>query len=252
MILGRDPESNQTTLYMCGKCQGKGVNKTEDEDKISLQKVSMDWNVANVAVGFDHSAMLLESGEVKVVGRNVYGQLGCDLIGESKEWIDLEVSPTLFKNKASDIKVTRISCGSYHTSLIAKYVENGKQKTGLFYTGSYGRGTKTSSLVYLPVPCANDDELVDVKSGQNYACVLTRNGCVFGFGRNASGQLGIGPVTTKNKEVAKPTKMKGIENVKIVALSCGGSHTALVTSNHMVLVCGDNGSGQLGLGDKKE
>ncbi|KAM7351611.1 protein RCC2 isoform 1-T2 [Cochliomyia hominivorax] len=64
------------------------------------------------------------------------------------------------------------------------------------------------------------------------------------FGRNPSGQLGL-PDT---KLCEKPTLIPGLEKVNIVQAAVGRHHSLFLTDTGSVYACGDNKSGQCGIG----
>uniref|UniRef100_W8C2G6 Protein RCC2 n=1 Tax=Ceratitis capitata TaxID=7213 RepID=W8C2G6_CERCA len=65
------------------------------------------------------------------------------------------------------------------------------------------------------------------------------------FGRNPSGQLGLPDV----KICEKPTPVIGLENFNIVQVACGRHHSLFLTDTGRVYACGDNKSGQCGIGN---
>lgn len=65
------------------------------------------------------------------------------------------------------------------------------------------------------------------------------------FGRNPSGQLGL----AEQKICEKPTFIPDLEKVNIVQAACGRHHTLFLTDSGVVYACGDNKSGQCGVGN---
>ncbi|CRK93336.1 CLUMA_CG006877, isoform A [Clunio marinus] len=64
------------------------------------------------------------------------------------------------------------------------------------------------------------------------------------FGRNNCAQLGQ-PVL---KSFEKPTAVPGLEGFNIIDAACGRNHTLFLTDTGLVYACGDNKSGQCGVG----
>ena len=54
---------------------------------------------------------------------------------------------------------------------------------------------------------------------------MTKNGEVYSFGENESGQLGLG----HNDEQEKPTFIETFKGIKINKISCGMAHAGVVT-----------------------
>lgn len=65
------------------------------------------------------------------------------------------------------------------------------------------------------------------------------------FGRNQWGQLG----QPEQKVYEKPTIVPGLENYNIIQAACGRNHTLFLTDAGTVYACGDNKSGQCGVGN---
>lgn len=67
-----------------------------------------------------------------------------------------------------------------------------------------------------------------------------------GFGRNPSGQLGL---SQDIKLVEKPTIIPALEQLNIVQAAAGRHHTLFLTDTGTVYACGENKSGQCGVGN---
>ncbi|KAJ8920772.1 hypothetical protein NQ315_004913 [Exocentrus adspersus] len=77
-------------------------------------------------------------------------------------------------------------------------------------------------------------------------CVLvTEEGNAMTFGRNPFGQLGLDHTVTKNT----PQLVPALENMNIIGAACGRHHTLFLTDTGTVYACGDNRSGQCGVGN---
>lgn len=102
-------------------------------------------------------------------------------------------------------------------------------------------GRKVKSLPGRPI--------VDVRSGDKHSIMFTKDGEVYAWGRNASGQLGVEDFVIRNK----PTRVmffSGVEGRKVSLIACGAAFTIVATEQKEVYSFGHNESGQLGLGDK--
>lgn len=67
-----------------------------------------------------------------------------------------------------------------------------------------------------------------------------------GFGRNPSGQLGLGKDI---KLVEKPTIIPVLDQLNVVQAAVGRHHTLFLTDTGTVYACGENKSGQCGVGN---
>eukprot|EP00696_Hemimastix_kukwesjijk_P012569 gnl/Hemi2/25814_TR8683_c0_g1_i1.p1 gnl/Hemi2/25814_TR8683_c0_g1~~gnl/Hemi2/25814_TR8683_c0_g1_i1.p1 ORF type:complete len:118 (+),score=3.74 gnl/Hemi2/25814_TR8683_c0_g1_i1:454-807(+) len=74
---------------------------------------------------------------------------------------------------------------------------------------------------------------------------LSDSGVVYTWGMGSEGQLGLGSKTDANF----PSTVHALDSKKIVQLSCGGAHTAVVTDKGEAFLFGRGRYGQLGGGD---
>lgn len=65
------------------------------------------------------------------------------------------------------------------------------------------------------------------------------------FGRNQFGQLG----QPEARVYEKPTLIPDLQHVNIIQAACGRNHTLFLTDAGVVYACGDNKSGQCGIGN---
>ncbi|XP_055382025.1 protein RCC2 homolog [Condylostylus longicornis] len=75
--------------------------------------------------------------------------------------------------------------------------------------------------------------------------VVNTEGQALTFGRNPFGQLG----QSELKCYEKPTLVPGLENLNIIQAAAGRNHTLFLSDNGTVYACGDNKSGQCGIGN---
>lgn len=67
------------------------------------------------------------------------------------------------------------------------------------------------------------------------------------FGRNPHGQLGL----DNNLSQVTPQIVPALENMNIIGAACGRHHTLFLTDSGTVYACGDNRSGQCGVGNQQ-
>ena len=115
--------------------------------------------------------------------------------------------------------------------------------------GQLGLNSKETQYSPQKVQCFLFEEnqanlrIIDINAGFNHSFMITSNSSLFSFGGNSFGQLGLG---TKLKQ----TIAKGLAPLpeKPKKVSCGYNYTLILTENGKIYACGDNSSGQLGLG----
>lgn len=95
------------------------------------------------------------------------------------------------------------------------------------------------ALILMPVCSAQDPVLA---AGDQYSLGVNKDGVLFAWGLNTSGQLGDGTVISRSR----PVRITGINPVNTVA--AGGAHVLALLNDKTVWSWGQNGSGQLGDG----
>ncbi|PKD29807.1 Cell cycle control protein [Ruminococcus bromii] len=115
---------------------------------------------------------------------------------------------------------------------------------GRNYYGQLGVYSNADSKI--PIKVNNSSSTLPEKSvkyialGYYHSAAITKDGSLYMWGYNRSGQLGDGTTTDRY------TPVKIMDNVASVSL--GGSHSAAVTKDGSLYMWGDNGNGRLGDG----
>jgi len=89
-----------------------------------------------------------------------------------------------------------------------------------------------------------------VSGGDNFTLLVTDSGTVWSFGKNSSGQLGLGHTT----DARSPQQVQGLSPValslgNVVAIAAGQRHSLALTASGDLYSFGYNYFGQLGTGD---
>ena len=203
-------------------------------DKSStFQQLRFDEPVKSIACGIEHTVCLTEKGNVYSWGKNYHGQLGlADHVNK--------YSPQ--KVKLENISV--INCGPH-------------------YTIAYGNGILYMwgiSLIYLSLregDMSYDEpsiisyfqkDMVQISCGTFHVMYLFNDYDIFGWGDNTFKQLGI----DRGKSIKEPIEITFFKenNIKVISIKCGETHTMFLTSENKIYVCGTNEHGQLGLDSK--
>ncbi|CAB4011045.1 Hypothetical predicted protein [Paramuricea clavata] len=194
-----------------------------------------DKTITQVSCGAEHSAALAENGELYVWGSGSEGQLGLGIA-------ECEV-PSLLKFRS---KVAFVACGYYHTAVIT---ELGKLYTfGDNEAGKLGLEDNQCEDTEEPQQVKTLNEpAVFVACGGNHTAVLTKRGSLFTFGSGMHGQLGHGPAF---QDIALPKLVSTLQGKFASTVSCGESHTAVLTKNGEMYSFGDGRHGKLGMGDE--
>lgn len=78
-----------------------------------------------------------------------------------------------------------------------------------------------------------------------HSVLITEEGQAMSFGRNQFGQLGLNNTTTTEQ----PTVVPVLQDKNVIGAACGRNHTMFLTDTGTVYTCGDNRSGQCGVGN---
>lgn len=184
-----------------------------------------------IAAGRSHTCAVTTHGTVKCWGDNVWGQLGDGTTRAS-------ATPVEVQDLAG---VVALSGSGNHTCALTS--------AGLVFcwgaddSGQLGDGGTAARSV--PVRVAAVGEGVRAISGSaTHTCALLRSRAVSCWGDNGAGQLGAGtsPSGTGPREVV------GLPP-RSTAVSAGNGYTCVVFTGRTVRCWGDNGDGQLGVGD---
>jgi alpha-tubulin suppressor-like RCC1 family protein len=141
--------------------------------------------------------------------------------------------------------IASIACGHYHALALSS--RGNVYAWGSNSSGQLGCGDtqeRTSPVLVEFSDLEEGERVVQVAGGGAYSLALTSAGRVFSWGKNISGQLGLG---TGIMSVSRPAHVAALpDSVKMIA--CGEAHTLAVTRNSELFSWGNNFNNQLGLG----
>ncbi|XP_053317589.1 probable E3 ubiquitin-protein ligase HERC3 isoform X1 [Spea bombifrons] len=193
-----------------------------------------DEHIIHVACGQSHSLALTNQGQLFSWGAGTEGQLGHSTTDAS-----IPV-PRLIK-KLSQQKIQQVSCGNHHCLALADdgqlytWGQNNHGQLGLGSGfGSQSSPQRVKSLEGIP--------LAQVVAGGYHSFTLSLSGAVFGWGKNSEGQLGL----NDEKVRESPCLVKPLRTHKVVYISCGEGHTAILTKTGGLFTFGAGSYGQLG------
>lgn len=200
-------------------------------------KLPKNTTVTAVRAGCDHAIALTKTGTVLAWGGNADHQLGN---GGTKN--SGQPKPISF-GKGTRIK--SISTGCNHSLAVST---SGKVYAwGDNSLGQLGDGTtkprKKPVTVHLPAGTV----ATGVSAGCSFSFALTDKG-MFGWGSNASGQLGLAPATSVTTPTPVVFLFRGAGPGTITQLFAGCEFTVALFSKGAVLAWGDDLDGQLGDG----
>uniref|UniRef100_A0A8C1U9R9 HECT and RLD domain containing E3 ubiquitin protein ligase 3 n=1 Tax=Cyprinus carpio TaxID=7962 RepID=A0A8C1U9R9_CYPCA len=191
-----------------------------------------------VACGSQHSLFLLHDGSVYASGSNSCGQLGHDKGGWRPELVG-----------ALDAqKIAGVSCGQAHSLAVN---EQGQVFAwGAGEGGQLGLGT-AEEAVRVPrlIKKLCEHRISQVMCGNQHCIALSKDGQLFVWGENSSGQLGLGK---GEPSTLSPQPLKSLCGIPLAQISAGGDHSFALSLSGAVFGWGKNSTGQLGLNDEQD
>jgi alpha-tubulin suppressor-like RCC1 family protein len=207
-----------------------------------------------VALGDNHTCVLLTSGDVRCWGNNQFGQLG---LGNTNNLGDDEAITSVPPIKFPvGFKVKQITAGNDHTCALSEagtvicWGRNDRGQLGLGDTTTRGdKSSNTPEKIGL-VGIAPVKTIFSSYSG-DHNCAILVSEAVKCWGANDHGELGIGNVNDNGNapgeiEQNAPISL-GSSPVKHMAL--GFDHTCALLANNALHCWGNHQSGTLGNGD---
>ena len=158
------------------------------------------------------------------------------------------------------MKLTHASCGDVHTMVLTEageiYCFGGGSCGQLGFGDIFKMPLDVDRCPFMPVPKKIESlhglVITQLACGDSHSMALTKEGYVYAWGEATLGQLGLDdirdlPKNTENKPYQPyPTRVQQLNNKKIIAISCGETHTLALTDSGHLYSFGANGCGQLG------
>ncbi|XP_030674978.1 probable E3 ubiquitin-protein ligase HERC3 [Nomascus leucogenys] len=221
-------------VYTCGLNTKGQLGHEREGNKPEQIGALADQHIIHVACGESHSLALSDRGQLFSWGAGSDGQLGLMTTEDS-------VAVPRLIQKLNQQTILQVSCGNWHCLALAadgQFFTWGKNSHGQLGLGkefpSQASPQRVRSLEGIP--------LAQVAAGGAHSFALSLSGAVFGWGMNNAGQLGL----SDEKDRESPCHVKLLRTQKVVYISCGEEHTAVLTKSGGVFTFGAGSCGQLG------
>ncbi|KAJ9558736.1 hypothetical protein OSB04_013350 [Centaurea solstitialis] len=173
---------------------------------------------------------------VAVWGNGDYGRLGLGSL-ESK-W-----RPALC-SAFGDGNLREIACGGAHTLFLTD--AGNVYAAGLNDYGQLGLSDGRSYTLDPLEVSGLPEDIVKISAGYYHSSAITESGELYMWGKNSSGQLGLGRKAAK--VIPVPNKVDFLNEVPVKMAALGSDHSIAVTENGEVLSWGGGEYGRLGHG----
>lgn len=233
-------------IYSWGEESGGRLGHGVDSDVSQPKLVNAlnNLNIELVACGEYHTCAITLSGEMYTWGDGAhnFGLLGHK--GRVSHWI-----PRKINNPFDDIHVSSVSCGAWHTAVVAS---SGKLFTfgeGTF--GVLGHGDSKSIAIPKEVETLKGLRTIRVSCGVWHTAAIVEikmMGMLFTWGDGDKYRLGHGDMDPK----LVPTQVDTLIDVNICRVGCGNCLTVVLTTSGHVYTMGSCVYGQLGNPNAKD
>lgn len=175
-----------------------GYGDIDARNTIPMTAVALGNNrkAVQIAAGSSHVCVILENGQVKCWGLNLYGQLG---IGSTT---DQWSPPTITVDLGQGLTANELALGEHFSCALLNNLTVkcwGFNNQGQLGLGSGDTSNRTSpSLVVIP----GGFTVRKLAAGYRHACVILNNDTVQCWGLGISGQLGDGNLSNSGTPVA--------------------------------------------------
>jgi alpha-tubulin suppressor-like RCC1 family protein len=181
--------------------------------------------VADMGLGWQHTCVVLETGNIACWGANEYGQV----------WNNWQITQPVATCSQSQIS-NPLDSGGFHSCAIKAggsiicWGSNEKGQLGVGTWKPYDGAVTVESL---------GTDVISVATGGNQSCALKTDGTVMCWGANFSGELGDGTFADR----MEPVQVQGLPD-QVKAIAAGGGHTCAVLPEG-VACWGANNNNQL-------
>ena len=224
---------NDGTVWSCGFNGNGELALGDNTHRNTFTQVTTNISdVKEILCGDNNTFMLKNDGTVWSCGYNAQGQLGLN------DYTNRNTFTQVTEN-VSDVK--EILCGCMHVIMVKN--DGSVWACGFNQYGQLGLGDSSNRPAFTQVT-TNVSDVKEIIRGGYHTFMIKNDGSVWACGYNYGGQLGLGSTTDKTSFTQVTENISDVKEI-----ICGNSHTFMVKNDDTVWSCGNNGYGQLGLGN---
>lgn len=210
-------------------------------------------NIIKICAGEGFSVFSCDNGIVMTCGD---GSLGCLGHGDLNNCL----KPKLIE-KLLSVDVSTICCGPHHVVVVGG--EGEAYAWGCGNGGRLGTGKEDDCCIPTPVLFSDDIIVKNVYCGINGTMFVTETGSVLACGQNDYNKLGLNEpsgflmqmkqlmIKTEVEKQLIPIRLRWLHR-RVVSISLGATHTAILVEPGHIITFGCNQYGQLGHGNNRK
>ncbi|CAN0212636.1 unnamed protein product [Pylaiella littoralis] len=235
----------------------RGDNDGEVGNLLPEVELGTDLEAVYVTAGLRHTAAIMGDGTIRSWGYNRKGQLGVGTILDVGDEDD-EMGDNMAVTDLGDVTPVAVRAGGWHTCCI---IEGDHLKCwGYNQWGELGLGDHDDrgdepdemgdNLDF--VDLGDDARVVSLALGDWHTCALLDGGSVKCWGKNFSGQLGLGDDEHRGDnsgEMGDDLDEVDLGGKQASAIAAGEEHTCAILEDGSLVCWGLGTSGQLGQGN---
>ena len=253
LVTGLASGADHSALVLDGKLLTFGSNKYSqlgrptpgNASDANPGEVSSDSPAVSVSCGAWHSVSLHQNGSVQSFGWGGSFMSGAGALGlGSKRSAPTPTRIPLFAE--SDEKLVQVACGNQHTLFLTEsgnVFATGHGAYGILGTGDAGDELWPVELSALTTTLMDKEKVIKIQCGGNFSAFITDAGNLYVWGRNDSGQLGLGEESQGDMHSAEryPRKIPFFESERIFIkdIACGENHVVALAQNGAIYYWGD-------------
>jgi len=236
-------------LMSYGSNQYQQLGRSSTKDDVG-EVVAPKSPARFVACGSWHSVSVHEDGSVQSFGWGgsfISGAGGLGLGSKSTFPVSTRIDAFDYLLKDGD-RIIDVACGNQHSLFLSSngsLFATGNGAYGILGTGDANDELVPVELTALKETLLTGEEVVKTSCGGNFSAFLTNLGNIYVWGRNDSGQLGLGEESQGDMHSAEryPRRIPffDTERIGIKDIVCGENHVVALANNGALYYWGDRG-----------
>ena len=235
---------NYFPLYY--RIYGMGKNLLNDSDISDIQRLHLFeselFTLENIYCGHNRYFIKTYDSAIYAIGNNSFDGLCTNMDIENSAIYNFHHVDSLYNYLNyvdQDQSIEFVSSSIFSNDLVIK-LKNGSIYISSLILDDRGAWKRVFAQPQFDDLSMNENlSITQIKCGMLHSLVLADNGTVYAFGKNDSGQCGLGYVSKKENAVKIITSLI-TENVRITAIDCGQHHSLAIDEDDNLWCFGSN------------